>query len=60
MDKLDVAIRAVKTLAKSVPADGAPVPNENGQAMNMQCDRIVDLVSEIYGKLKYLKAEEVQ
>lgn len=60
MDKLDVAIRAVKTLVKAVPAAGAEVPAETAQAMILQCDRIAELVDEIYGKLKYLKAEEVQ
>lgn len=60
MDKLDVAIRSVKTLVKVVPAEGAEVPAETLQAMILQCDRISELVGEIYGKLKYLKAEEVQ
>jgi len=60
MDKLDVAIRSVKTLAKVIPAGGAEVPIETFQAMILQCDRISELVGEIYGKLKYLKAEEVK
>ncbi len=60
MDKLDVAIRSVKNLVKVVPAEGAEVPAETVQAMILQCDRISELVGEIYGKLKYLKAEEVQ
>jgi len=60
MDKLDVAIRAVKTLVKAVPAAGAEVAAETAQAMLLQCDRISELVDEIYGKLKYLRVEEVQ
>jgi hypothetical protein len=40
MDKLDVAIRSVKTLVKVVPAEGAEVPAETVQAMILQCDRI--------------------
>jgi hypothetical protein len=60
MDKLDVAIRAVKTLVKVLPAPGAEVPAETAQAMILQCDRISELVDEIYGKLKYLRVEEVQ
>ena len=67
MDKLDVAIRAVKNLVKilqEVPAGGqegqAAVSAEVVQAMIAHCDRIADLVDEIYGRLKYLKVEEVQ
>jgi len=60
MDKLDVAIRAVKTLVKVLPAPGAEMPAETAQAMILQCDRISELVDEIYGKLKYLRVEEVQ
>jgi hypothetical protein len=60
MDKLDVAIRSVETLVKLAPAEGAEVPAETVQVMILQCDRISELVGEIYGKLKYLKAEEVQ
>jgi hypothetical protein len=60
MDKLDVAIRSVKTLVKVVPAEGAEVPPETVQGMILQCDRISELVAEIYGKLKYLRVEEVQ
>jgi hypothetical protein len=60
MDKLDVAIRSVKTLVKIVPVEGAEVPTETIQGMILQCDRISELVGEIYGKLKYLRAEEVQ
>jgi hypothetical protein len=60
MDKLDVAIRSLKTLVKVVPAQGAEVPAETMQGMILQCDRISELVDEIYGKLKYLRAEEVQ
>jgi hypothetical protein len=60
MDKLDVAMRSVKTLVKVVPAHGAEVPAEAVQGMILQCDRISELVGEIYGKLKYLRVEEVQ
>jgi|ERR1700683_1061298 hypothetical protein len=60
MDKLDVAIRSLKILVKLLPAEGAETPSENHQAMVLQCDRISELVGEIYGKLKYLKVEEVQ
>jgi hypothetical protein len=60
MDKLDVAIRSVKTMVKFTPAQGAEVPAESLQVMILQCDRISELVDEIYGKLKYLRAEEVQ
>ncbi len=60
MDKLDVAIRSVKALVKVVPIQGAEVPAETVQAMIPQCDRIAELVDEIYGKLKYLRVEEVQ
>jgi hypothetical protein len=60
MDKLDVAIRSVKTMVKALPAQGAEVPAETVQAMILQCDRISELVDEIYGKLKYLRVEEVQ
>jgi hypothetical protein len=60
MDKLDVAIRSVKLLVKAVPPHAAEVPAETAQAMVLQCDRIAELVDEIYGKLKYLRVEEVQ
>jgi hypothetical protein len=60
MDNLDVAIRSVKTLVKVVPAQGAEVSAETAQAMILQCDRISERVDEIYGKLKYLRVEEVQ
>jgi len=30
------------------------------QGVTLQCDQISELVDEIYGKLKYLKVEEVQ
>jgi hypothetical protein len=60
MDKLDVAIRAVKALVKFGPTAETEVPAETAQAMILQCDRIAELVDEIYGKLKYLRAEEVQ
>jgi hypothetical protein len=62
MDKLDVAIRAVKILVTTVqnlPA-GQAVAAESVSAMIAECDRIADLVDEIYGRLKYLKVEEVQ
>jgi hypothetical protein len=36
------------------------VPPQTVQGMILQCDRISELVNEIYGKLKYLKVEEVQ
>jgi hypothetical protein len=60
MDKLDVAMRAVKLLAKVVPNEGVEAQAETAQAMLLQCDRITELVDEIYGKLKYLRAEEIQ
>jgi hypothetical protein len=60
MDKLDVAIRSVKTLVKVLPAQDGEVPPQTVQGMILQCDRISELVNEIYGKLKYLKVEEVQ
>jgi predicted house-cleaning NTP pyrophosphatase (Maf/HAM1 superfamily) len=60
MDNLDVAIRSAKTLVKAVAAGGAEVSAETAQAMILQCDRIAERVDEIYGKLKYLRAEEVQ
>ena len=53
-------MRSVKTLVKVVPAHGAEVPAEAVQGMILQCDRISELVGEIYGKLKYLRVEEVQ
>jgi hypothetical protein len=60
MDKLDVAIRSLKTLVRVVPAPGAEGPPEAVRDMILQCDRISELVDEIYGKLKYLRIEEVQ
>lgn len=59
MDKLDVAIRSVKILVKAV-TQGTEVPAESRQGMILHCDRIAELVDEIYGKLKYLRVEEVQ
>jgi hypothetical protein len=65
MDKLDVAIVSVKRLAKAAQEfpthEGAPaVPAETVQLMIAECDRIGELVDQIYGRLKYLKVEEVQ
>jgi hypothetical protein len=61
MDKLDVAIRAAKILVKAVQeVPAGEVAAETVQAMIAECDRIADLVDEIYGRLKYLKVEEVQ
>jgi hypothetical protein len=63
MDKLDVAIGAAKILVKAVqeiPANQAAVAPATVQVMIAQCDRIADLVDEIYGRLKYLKVGDVQ
>jgi hypothetical protein len=60
MDKLDVAIRSVKVLVKTVPAQDTEVPPETAQGAILHCDRISELVDEIYGKLKYLRVEEIQ
>jgi hypothetical protein len=60
MDKLDVAIRAVKTLVRAVPPAEANVQAETVQALLRECDRIAERVDEIYGKLKYLRPEEIQ
>ena len=63
MDKLDVAIRAVKILVRAihdVSVPGEAVAVETVQSMIAQCDRIADLVDEIYGRLKYLRVEEIQ
>jgi hypothetical protein len=60
MDKLDVAISSVRTLVKVVPVEGAEVSAKTVQGVTLQCDQISELVDEIYGKLKYLKVEEVQ
>jgi glycine cleavage system H lipoate-binding protein len=67
MDKLDGAILAVKRLVKAAQefptgerAAAAAVPAETVQAMIVECGRIGGLVGEIYGKLKYLKVEDVQ
>lgn len=65
MDKLDVAVAAVRRLVKAAQEfptrEGAPaVPPETVQFMIAECDRIGELVDEIYGRLKYLKVEEVQ
>jgi hypothetical protein len=65
MDKLDGAIVSVKRLVKATqefPTRGgaAAVPPETVQGMIAECDRIGDVVNGIYGRLKYLKVEEVQ
>jgi hypothetical protein len=66
MDKLDGAILAVKRLVKAAQefatreGAAAAVPAETVQAMIAECDRIGGLVGEIYGRLKYLRVEEVQ
>jgi hypothetical protein len=65
MDKLDVAILAVKGLVKAsqefpIHAGAAAVPAATVEAMIAECDRIGELVNGIYGRLKYLKVEEVQ
>jgi hypothetical protein len=60
MDKLDVAISSVRTLVKVVPVEGAEVSAKTVQGVTLQCDQISELVDEIYGKLKYLRIEDVQ
>ncbi|MGB8916235.1 MAG: hypothetical protein WCC89_05215 [Candidatus Sulfotelmatobacter sp.] len=60
MDKLDVAISSVRTLVKVAPVEGAEVSAKTVQSVTLQCDQISELVDEIYGKLKYLRVEEVQ
>lgn len=63
MDRLDVAIRAVKLLMKAVQetaAAQAVVPADTVQAMIAECDRIGDLVGQIYGRLKYLEVEDIR
>jgi hypothetical protein len=60
MDKLDVAISSVRTLVKVAPVEGAEVSAKTVQSVTLQCDQISELVDEIYGKLKYLRIEEVQ
>jgi hypothetical protein len=63
MDKLDVAISAVKSLITAVQeleSESTVVTAETVPTMTAQCDVVADLINEIYGKLKYLKVEEVQ